>query len=275
MRGERVKVQGAACVAVLCSGIGAVVMAGTPSAPGLTLAAPEVLRLVHDAPAALSSYPAIRMTGTYTYSLNGQTIRVTASALVTPDGQRGTETVAVPTLGKQFTFTAINHKLYVHLPTARGGQHYAWCELPTHSTSGLGVGTGGTDPLAYIQMMPGATGRVKVVGRKTIDGASTTEYQIDIDLRVALQRLGQDGHASAGSVQQLQNLGITTMPFDVWIDAQKAVRQFGWHVSAHGFSTSARWRVSGSTTPPTVTEPAPSDAYYVDSCNQLPGAAAP
>jgi len=91
---------------------------------------------------------------------------------------------------------------------------------------------------------------------------------------VALQRQ-QQGSASAGSLQQLQDLGITTMPYDVWIDAQKEVRQFGWHLSAHGFKTSAQWRLSGATTPPTVVEPPPSDAYSVDSCGELAGAAAP
>lgn len=258
------RAQAALSAAVLAGGVGAAI-AGSGSA-GLTLAGPEVLRLVRDAPAALSSYPALRVHGTMTFSFSGHTVRESLDSVATPDGHSASMTVDLPSLHKRVTMTAADGRLYVEVPGADlpGGAHYASCQLPAGS-GGFGAAnpTGG-DPLGYLRLMPGATGDVKVIGHQTIDGVRTTEYEVHIDLAMALQKAQSEGRSTAVSAQQLQQLGLSTMPYQVWIDDQKAIRQFGFEVTSHGFAMKTRLRISGTTNQPTVSAPPANDVFITD-----------
>lgn len=273
VRAGVLKAQAALAAVVFSIGVGAVIAGGGSS--GATLAAPEVLRLVRNAPAALSTYPALRINGTFTVSFSGRTVHETLLAITTPDGRTGIATITLPSIGTHLTTIVAGGKLYAQLPNSGG--HWGACQASSSGIGGLNAGaaTAGSDPLAYLRLMPGAAGGVTAKGHATIEGAQTTEYQVSIDLTQVLQQLQQQGsNPAAVTVDQLRQLGLTRMPYDVWIDEQKQIRQFAFQLRAQGFNFKARLRIAGASTAPTVTEPAVSDVTNFPTCQDLSYAAA-
>src|SRR5690242_13349644 len=129
-------VHGAVTVAVLASGVGAVVAGG--GSGGVTLAGPQVLRLIQHAPAALSSYPAVNMSFKISMSGQGQHFSSTTHGLISPDGKEGTFATGLPNGMGTLTFEAINKTMYVHAsPRAAAslGKHWVALTLTT-PTSG-------------------------------------------------------------------------------------------------------------------------------------------
>src|SRR3954465_6946538 len=98
-------VHGAVTVAVFASGVGAVV-AGTGGG-SVTLAGPQVLRLIQNAPAALSTYPAVKMSFKISVSGQGRHFSSSAHGLISPDGKQGTFVTSLPNGLGNLTFEAI------------------------------------------------------------------------------------------------------------------------------------------------------------------------
>src|SRR5438270_13878443 len=97
---------GTVAVAVFASGVGAVVAgAGGGS---VTLAGPQVLRLIQNAPAALSSYPAVNMSFKISMSGQGQHFSSTTHGLISPDGKQGMFTAGLPNGLGNITLEAVN-----------------------------------------------------------------------------------------------------------------------------------------------------------------------
>src|SRR3954454_24079384 len=103
---------GAVTVAVFVSGVGAVV-AGS-GGDSVTLAGPQVLRLIQNAPAALSSYPAVKMSFTISVSGQGRHFSSAARGLISPDGKQGRFVTSLPNGLGNLTVEAINKTMYVH-----------------------------------------------------------------------------------------------------------------------------------------------------------------
>src|SRR6478752_5935389 len=98
---------GAVTAAVFASGVGAAVAgAGGGS---VTLAGPQVLRLIQNAPAALSSYPALNMSMKLTFRGNGKSFSVDEHGLLSPDGKSGRLDVELPNGAGSLSFLAVNN----------------------------------------------------------------------------------------------------------------------------------------------------------------------
>ena len=254
------KVHGALVLAVLASGVGAAVAGG--GSGGVVLAGPQVIRLLQQAPAALDSFPALSLTMTVHVSVNGRSESQTATGYTTPDGRTGLLTMQAPGTGLGFTLKVLDGRMYAKRLSSPG-----WLACtPTSATPSPSVI--GTDGVAYLRLMPGASGPVRVVGHTTIDGAKTTRYRVNIDIAQAVQAAAARGGAPVDEekIQELRQAGITTLPVDAWIDAQNEVRQFAFAFHFQGVSMSMTIRLRGTNTVPTVAAPSPVDVSYASSC---------
>jgi hypothetical protein len=69
--------------------------------------------------------------------------------------------------------------------------------------------------------LEGASDDVAVVGSEPIDGAGTTHYQGHVDLT----KIAANGGASSSQVDAAKQLGLDSMPLDVWLDADGLPRR--------------------------------------------------
>ena len=259
---------GAVTVAVLASGVGAVV-AGS-SGGGVTLAGPQVLRLIQNAPAALSSYPAVKMSFKISVSGQGRHLSSSTHGVISPDGKRGTFVTSLPNGLGNLTFEAIDKTMYVHAsPRAAASLGKQWVGLTLTTPSGWAPNqpSVGTDGLGFVHLMPGATGEVKNLGTARIEGVRTTHYRVSIDLQKAAA--AEPPEMRTGSVSQLQAAGVTTEPFDVWLDHEGAPRQMSFSFDVQSVRLDFQLRLSGSTQPLELTAPPASDVYFVTSSAEL------
>lgn len=262
-------VHGAVTVAVLASGVGAVVAGG--GSGGVTLAGPQVLRLIQHAPAALSSYPAVNMSFKISMSGQGQHFSSTTRGLISPDGKQGTFATGLPNGLGTLTFEAINKTMYVHAtPRAAAslGKHWVGLTL-TNLPTGWAPNqpSVGTDGLGFLHLMPGATGDVRDLGAARIDGVKTTHYRVTIDMQKAAA--AESPELRTGSVSELQAAGITTEPVDVWLDHEGAPRQMSFTFDVQSVHAEFQLRLSGSTRPLSLTAPPASDVLFVTSATEL------
>ena len=257
------KVHGALVLAVLSSGVGAAIAGGGSS--GVVLAGPQVLRLIQQAPAALDSYPALKMTMTIRISGNGRQGDEDMAGTSTPDGRTGTFEMSIPSLGKYLDFELVGGRIYGH---RAGARQWLACTLSAAQTTPSSTGT---DGLSYLRLMPGATGPVRVMGHAKIDGARTTRYRVDIDVAQAIEAAAarQGTSVDQSKMEELKQLGITTLPVDAWLDDQHALRQFAFSMHAQGISMSLKMRLRGSNTVPTVSAPSPTDVTVVAPCQLM------
>lgn len=72
-----------------------------------------------------------------------------------------------------------------------------------------------------------STGNVQSLGSQTIDGVRTTRYRATIELSRVAERAPVDRRAIAeASVKHMEQLtGLSSMPMEVWIDAQQRIRR--------------------------------------------------
>lgn len=262
-------VHGAVTVAVFASGVGAVVTGS--GASGVTLAGPQVLRLIQNAPAALSSYPAVRMSFTISVSGQGRRLSSTAHGLISPDGKQGRFATELPNGLGNVTFEAINRTMYVHAsPRAAASLGKQWVGLTLTTPPGgwaPNQPSVGTDGLGFVHLMPGATGEVQSLGTARIDGVRTTHYRVTVDLQKAAA--AEPPEMKTGSVSKLAAAGVTTEPVDVWLDHEGAPRQMSFDFEVQSTRLEFQLRLSGSAQPLALTAPPASDVYFVTSSAEL------
>lgn len=270
MRPRLLTVHATAVLAVLGSGIGAAVVGVGPSA--VVLAGPQALRLIRAAPAALSSFPALDLAFEFKVSGNGQTATIHESALSTPDGMTGSFTIELPNDGGKMVAKSVDGTLYAPVPDgqfpATEGKHWLALKLTGghRQPGGLGAPTGG-DALAYLRLLPGATGEVRDYGTEEIDGVQTRHYQVTVDLLRAVRDIPPQ--LRTASVSTLRAAGLTTLPYDVWLDGDNAVRRVASQFSLRGVDLSMRIDISGSER--VVHEQAPdvTDTYDVTDISEF------
>lgn len=266
MRVNGFVVHGAVAAAVFASGVGAVV-ADSVASGGVTLAGPQVLRLIRDSPAALSAYPAVNMAMTMSISGGGRHVTVDEHGLVASDGKSGQLSMQLPDGLGPLSFIAVGNTLYAKA-SQRASASFGkpWVGLTVTPVARAQTPTG-SDAIGYLRLLPGATGEVKTLGHQQIDHVRTTHYRVTVDVLKAEQAMPpQLQHTSA---QQLQQLGVSTLPMDIWLDDQHAARQVALDMTVQGTRFDFRIRVSGTNTPVNVVAPARSDVYFVSTASEL------
>ena len=139
-------------------------------------------------------------------------------------------------------------------------QSKPWLSISTAQlgrSSGINLGqllSGATDsgPASQNQMLAGASS-VRQVGTSTLDGVPVTEYTGTIDIAKAIDALPAADRA--GLQQALQQAGLTTEKFTVWIDGSHLVRKSVVRASGSKFSETATTAITSINKPVTVTVP--------------------
>lgn len=132
--------------------------------------------------------------------------------------------------------------------------------------------SGGIDPNQYLSYLRAAGSQLTTVGTETINGVTTTHYRTTIDLSHVADAVPAADRASvqAGVAQLEKTSGLTTIPIDVWIDAQHRVRREQFTVTtntarARGVTVTARVDYLSFGPTPAITPPPASSVYDLTS----------
>jgi hypothetical protein len=81
-----------------------------------------------------------------------------------------------------------------------------------------------TDPSQNLAFLQGVSGEVEEVGQEEVRGVEATHYRMTVDLQQAADRAEED--ARAYLQQQIEGLGVSELPTEVWLDGDsRIVRQ--------------------------------------------------
>jgi hypothetical protein len=108
-----------------------------------------------------------------------------------------------------------------------------WLKLDVaKSAAAVGLGlqqltAGQSNPAQFLEYLKAAGGATTAVGHQLIRGVPTTHYRGTIDLRkvAALVPSADRAAVSSGLSQLLAQTGVSSIPVDVWVDAQRMVRR--------------------------------------------------
>ena len=118
--------------------------------------------------------------------------------------------------------------VYMEMPNAQDlGLPTAWVKMDVEDMTGMqGMGElqqMSNDPTKSMDMLRGVSDDVTEVGSEEVRGEPTTHYEAVIDLEKARDQAPEE--AQAFLQQQIDVLGASTMPVDVWIDEEGRLRR--------------------------------------------------
>jgi hypothetical protein len=134
-------------------------------------------------------------------------------------------TMTLPSLG-DMQMVMVEGTVYLKLPSDLAGMMGAgstkpWVKVdldasdPTAKSLGSAADLAGqSDPSALIEQIKSA-GTITKVTQEQIDGEQTTHYAITVDAKKLAGTMPSDDTQK----QALSALGVTTIPFDVWVDS--------------------------------------------------------
>ncbi|HUA44429.1 MAG TPA: hypothetical protein VMA77_04335 [Solirubrobacteraceae bacterium] len=233
---HRIKTAVALCA--IAAGL-AVAGCGGSSAPGKA-AGVNTVRAAYVSSSGAGYQMALKVTG----SAGGHAINVTGGGEFDQAAHAGQLTmhVRVPALGGQslqINALILGEDFYLKLPASLAGKlpgGKPWLEL---SLSELGKSAGvqglsslsdnpGANPAHLLRLLRSAsTGTVQSLGRRTIDGVSTTGLRATVDLSKVVDTLPASQRQSASSaIASIERLtGLRYLPVTVWVDASSHVRR--------------------------------------------------
>jgi hypothetical protein len=110
-----------------------------------------------------------------------------------------------------------------------------------------------TSALSYLR----GSGKVREVGKESIDGAETTHYKVIVNLEKAAARSDPDTQKALRRV--IQSSGVKTLPIDVWVDGKGYVRKVQYAQRAAGKDVKVSMNLHDYGKPVTV-RPPPADS---------------
>jgi hypothetical protein len=118
--------------------------------------------------------------------------------------------------------------MYMEMPNAQElGLPTAWVKMDLEEMTGAqGLGElqqMGNDPTKSMEMLQGVSDDVTEVGAEDVRGEPTTHYRATVDLEKARDRAPEGTRAFIQ--QQIDVLGTSTMPLEVWLDDAGRLRR--------------------------------------------------
>src|SRR6266851_4096071 len=129
-----------------------------------------------------------------------------------------TVTVQVPRAGS-IEVVYSGHVIYERIPQLAAQTGKAWVKIDLDN---LAQGSGG-DPSEGLSYLRGAVGAVVTAGHEKVRGVQTTHYKATTDVNRAAAQLPVAQQATTKQISD--QFGITTIPVEVWIDAQGRARR--------------------------------------------------
>jgi hypothetical protein len=152
--------------------------------------------------------------------------------------------------------------LYMNVPMLSAELHKQWIELPFSSLKGNGAGLSqllsqaqNTDPLSATQLLAGVK-NARTVGTGTVDGVAVTELAGSEPANAALAKLPASMRASLG--QEMEQLGVGQVTFQVWIDGQHDIRKAVVKEIGSTLNETMSFTVTGINQPVSISVPASS-----------------
>ena len=111
------------------------------------------------------------------------------------------------------------------LTGALGGK--PWVKIDVKAVTGVdpsALGQGqANDPTQGLAFLRGVSGPVREVGHERVRGDDTTHYAVTVDLERAVAQAPADQRAALQTL--IDQVGVATLPVDVWIDGDNRVRR--------------------------------------------------
>ena len=267
LRKVTVTIAAAAAAALLAAGCGAG-SAGQPT--GGTLSAGKAITLAAKQAKQVNSFASTlteKMSGLASGTLSGtMQIRTRPSLLAEVD--MSTFSIAGHSLPGGMQEILTNRAIYMKMALLSQQLHKPWAEIPFAALQrGTGVNLGqliqqvqSNNPLVQTQMLASAK-NVRAVGTQTIDGVKTTRYTGSYTPSAGLAKLPAGLRAEAG--KGLKALGIRTVDFTVWIDAQHQTRKVIVSENGSAERITVTMQVTGINQPVSVTVPAASQVATI------------
>ena len=203
----------------------------TTAGGGGSVTAAEAVKQAAAQAKTASSYAAdvtVKTTGTASTTLSGtMQQQTTPSPLAVAD--LGSVTVQGQPVQGGIDEIINSNGIYVKMATLAKQTGKPWLEIPVselNKVSGVSFSqllqNGSNDPLLQAQMLASST-NVKKVGTATINGVPTTEYTGTYPVSAGLAKLPAASRSKVAA--QLQQMGLKTEQFTVWLDDQQQVRK--------------------------------------------------
>lgn len=184
-----------------------------------------------------------------------------------------------PMVGGTLEQVFVDGVVYLHLPDGLArllGSPTPWIRLDDDDLAGADLPEGLAaldqgDPTSALRWLE-AAGDTRVVGSEDVGGVRTTHLAVTVDL----ERLPADDPADRAVRDRLLDEGVTTVPFDVWVDDDDLIRRVVVAVDQPGGEGTVRTtsEFSDFGTPVDVEAP-PADQVTDARELTLPGAGAP
>jgi hypothetical protein len=202
-----------------------------------------------------------------TGSAGALSLSITAHGAFDFVNKTGTLTLDVPSSAgsqaEQATVREIGSTLYLHIPALgvlEGGKSWVQVDLSQYVQNSGALGDLSTgDPTQVLGLLQHASSSIVDLGAATVDGVATTHYRATIDLAQLSTTSGAGTSVlTPDQLHQLEQLlGLSSVPEDVWVDAQGRARQMSLHFSVLGLTVTTTLRLSDFGAPVTVTAPPP------------------
>lgn len=208
--------------------------------------ADAALARLQGAPDALAEAGSVRLEMTMTMAAMGESFEVTAQggidgdqALFTMDlgdmlgaaGGFGAEPGETMPEGfdEPMTIVVDGTTTYMKVPmaamfTGTDGWLSVTAEDVGVAEDSLGLGIGGSgNPAQLVEGLRGISEEIEELGTEEVRGTDTTHYRVVVDLEKAAAELPEE--ARAAFEQQVGSLGVTTLPFEVWLSEEGLVHR--------------------------------------------------
>lgn len=173
-----------------------------------------------------------KMMMTMTATGGPQEMKIDAEGAFDFESQRGSMTMDLGALGGQAGMGEIEMRtdgttIYMRMPEQMG-LPTPWVKMDIDTMTGTqGLGQlsqfNNNDPTKTMDMLQGVSDDVEEVGTEDVRGTPTTHYKATIDLEKAIESASED--VKQALQQQLDTLGATTLPTEVWIDEDGLLRR--------------------------------------------------
>jgi hypothetical protein len=220
---------------------------------------------------AVSTEPVHTVETAYTATLNAKTAKVaftestkssstsgssesttvTGSGLMNLSNHSFELTVNAPSGGTVKVLESAGEE-YIQVPPADRSQvpgNKAWESVDLNQVDEAAVGksfsqlssVNSDDPTQALSNLSEVSDNVTKDGASTVDGTATTEYGATVDLtKAAAEVKSKDGaKAALALTQEARNLGTTTLPVNVWVEANGLVKQVSEEIPIPAASTGA------------------------------------
>lgn len=193
---------------------------------------------------AMTVSAATETEGTDATAVPGQSFELKAEGLIDYQTGHGVMTMDMGSLGipgapaGDAEMRMLGSVVYMKLPgNELGNRPWIKFDLQAMGESGSpvpGLNPASNDPRGVLDALRGVSGEVEEIGTEEVRNVETTHYRASVDLDKAQDAVPEARREDFASFAE--QLGIDTLPIDVWVDEEGRARRFAYEVETPGTS---------------------------------------